>query len=47
MFVNAQTPALLRPSVDSVRKQAAEAGRGSDSVKVVTGLLVIVAETDE
>lgn len=46
VFVNAQTPELLRPSVDSIRKQAIEAGRGPDSVKVVTGLLAIVAETD-
>lgn len=47
VFLNAQSPELTRPSVDSIREQAVQQGRERDSVKIVAGLLVIVAETDE
>lgn len=47
IFLSGQTPELVRVSVDSVRKQAAEIGRDPQSVKIVAGILAIVAETDE
>lgn len=47
VFLNGHTPELVRPSVDSIRAQAREFGRDADSVKIVAGLLVIVAATDE
>jgi FMN-dependent oxidoreductase (nitrilotriacetate monooxygenase family) len=47
VFLNAHAPELTRPSVDSIRKQAVEQGRDANSIKIVAGLLVIVAETDE
>ncbi|KAJ5818126.1 hypothetical protein N7474_003717 [Penicillium riverlandense] len=47
VFVHAQKPELVRPSVDSVRQQAADLGRNPQDIKVIAGALVIVAETDE
>ena len=47
IFLNGHTAELVRPSVDSIRKQAAESGRDPQSIKIVAGLLVVVAETDE
>jgi FMN-dependent oxidoreductase (nitrilotriacetate monooxygenase family) len=47
VFLHAQKPELVRPSVDSIRQQAAELGRNPNDIKVVAGALVIVAETDE
>lgn len=47
VFLNAHSPELTRPSVDSIRAQAVAKGRKADSVKIVAGLLVVVAETDE
>jgi FMN-dependent oxidoreductase (nitrilotriacetate monooxygenase family) len=47
IFVHGHTAELLRPSVDSIRAQAKEVGRDPNSIKIVAGLLVIVAETDE
>ncbi|RAH46241.1 LLM class flavin-dependent oxidoreductase [Aspergillus brunneoviolaceus CBS 621.78] len=47
IFLNGQSPELVRPSVDSVRQQAKELGRDANAVKIVAGVLVIVAETDE
>lgn len=47
IFLHAQKPELARPSVDNIRKQAQELGRDPSSMKVIAGLLVIVAETDE
>ncbi|KAI9685822.1 MAG: hypothetical protein M1822_004100 [Bathelium mastoideum] len=47
IFLNGHTPELVRPSVDSIRKQAEELGRDPQSIKIVAGLLVVVAETDE
>lgn len=47
MFLNAHLPELTRPSVDSIREQAVQQGRDRSSVKIVAGLLVIVAATDD
>ncbi|KAJ5511550.1 hypothetical protein LT330_003785 [Penicillium expansum] len=47
VFLHAQKPELVRPSVDSIRQQAAEIGRNPQDIKVIAGALVIVAETDE
>jgi len=47
IFLNGHTAELVRPSVDSIRTQANEFGRDPNSIKIVAGLLVIVAETDE
>lgn len=47
IFLNGQTPELVRPSVDSVREQAKALGRDPAGIKIVAGVLVIVAETDE
>ncbi|KAJ5293680.1 hypothetical protein N7508_008501 [Penicillium antarcticum] len=47
VFLHAQKPELVRPSVDSIRQQAAELGRNPQDIKIVAGALVIVAETDE
>lgn len=47
VFLHAQNPELVRPSVDSIRKQAADFGRNPQDIKIVAGALVVVAETDE
>ncbi|KAI9044801.1 LLM class flavin-dependent oxidoreductase [Aspergillus affinis] len=47
IFLNGQKPELVRPSVDAVRQQAKDLGRDPSAIKVVAGLLVLVAETDE
>ncbi|KAF9889366.1 hypothetical protein FE257_007476 [Aspergillus nanangensis] len=47
IFLHGQKPELIRPSVDSVRQQAKDLGRDSAGIKVIAGMLVIVAETDE
>lgn len=47
VFLHAQKPELVRPSVDSIRQQAADLGRDPQDIKIVAGALVIVAETDE
>jgi FMN-dependent oxidoreductase (nitrilotriacetate monooxygenase family) len=48
IFVGAQTPEKVRISVDSIRKLAKEEfGRDPYNVKVIAGVSVIVAETDE
>jgi alkanesulfonate monooxygenase SsuD/methylene tetrahydromethanopterin reductase-like flavin-dependent oxidoreductase (luciferase family) len=47
VFLHAQKPELVRPSVDSIRQQAAALGRNPADIKVIAGALVIVAETDE
>ncbi|KAJ5684012.1 uncharacterized protein N7477_000357 [Penicillium maclennaniae] len=44
---HAEAPELVRPSVDSIRQQAADLGRDPRDIKIVAGALVIVAETDE
>ncbi|KAJ5385976.1 hypothetical protein N7509_008517 [Penicillium cosmopolitanum] len=47
VFLHAQKPELVRPSVDSIRQQAADLGRNPQDIKVIAGALVIVAETDK
>lgn len=47
IFVSGQSPALVRQTVDSIRKQAKEAGRNPGDIKIILGMLVIVAESDE
>ena len=47
VFLHAQKPELVRPSVDSIRQQAADLGRNPQDIKIIAGALVIVAETDE
>jgi len=47
IFLNGQTPALVRPSVDNIRKTAEELGRDPQSIKIVTSILVIVDVSDE
>ena len=47
IFLNGQTPELIRVSVDNIRQQAADLGRDPQSIKIVAGLLVIVGETNE
>jgi FMN-dependent oxidoreductase (nitrilotriacetate monooxygenase family) len=47
IFLNGHAPELIRPSVDSIRKQAADLGRDPKEIKIIGGVLVIVAETDE
>ena len=47
IFVGAQTAEGLRPKVDNIRRVAAEAGRSQEHIKVVVGICVIVAPTDE
>ncbi|PGG95312.1 hypothetical protein AJ79_10129 [Helicocarpus griseus UAMH5409] len=47
IFLNGQKPELVAPSVESIRKQAAEFGRNPSDIKIIAGLLVVIAETDE
>lgn len=47
IFLNGHTPELIRPSVDVIRQEAAKQGRNPQDVKIVAGLLAVVAETDE
>jgi len=47
IFVSGQTPELVRRTVDGIRQQAAAVGRDPRDIKIIGGLLVIVAETDE
>lgn len=46
IFMHGQAPELIRPSVDSIRAQAAELGRNPQDIKMIAGILVIVAQTD-
>ncbi|KAE9974457.1 hypothetical protein BLS_003109 [Venturia inaequalis] len=47
IFLNGHTPELVAPSVSSIRKTARELGRNESDIKIVAGVLVIVAETDD
>ncbi|OOF94063.1 hypothetical protein ASPCADRAFT_516424 [Aspergillus carbonarius ITEM 5010] len=47
IFLNGQSPELVRPSVESVREQARALGRDPEAIKIVAGVLVIVGRTDE
>ncbi len=46
IFLNGHTAELVRPSVDTIRAEAKKLGRDPQSIKIVAGLLVIVAATD-
>jgi len=47
IFVGGQFPEKLRGQVDEIRRLAEEYGRDPRSIKVIAGLTIIVAETDE
>ena len=47
IFLNGHTPELKRPSVDSIREEASRLGRDPQDIKIVAGLLVVVADSDE
>ena len=47
VFLNGHKPELVKPSVDSLRAQAQEIGRRPEDIKIVAGVFVVVAETDE
>lgn len=47
IFLNGHTPELVRPSVDSIREEASRLRRDPQDIKIVAGLLVVVAESDE
>ncbi|QDS73433.1 hypothetical protein FKW77_008569 [Venturia effusa] len=47
IFLNGHTPDLIAPSVTSIRAAATSLGRTGSDLKIITGILVIVAPTDE
>lgn len=47
MFLAGLEPQGVRKSVDEIRARAVEFGRDPNSIKLITGILVIVDETDE
>ncbi|TVY84103.1 Dimethyl-sulfide monooxygenase [Lachnellula suecica] len=48
VYVTGQLPELVKPMVDAVRKLTREKfGRDSSKIKILTGMTIIVAETDE
>ena len=47
IFLNGHSPELVRPSVESIRQEASRLGRDPHDIKIVAGLLVVVAESDE
>ncbi|KAG8529133.1 uncharacterized protein KY384_005768 [Bacidia gigantensis] len=47
IFLNGHTPELVRPSVEGIRVEAQRLGRDPADIKIVAGVLVIVAENDE
>jgi len=47
IFIGGQTPEGARATVDNIRRIAKEEGRDPDHIKVVVGINVIVAATDE
>jgi FMN-dependent oxidoreductase (nitrilotriacetate monooxygenase family) len=47
VFVSGQTIDLIEISVKSLREEALSAGRDPNEFKIIMGILVIVAETDE
>ena len=47
IFVGGQTPEGVRGTVDNIRRLAAQQGRSQDHIKVIVGINVIVAATDE
>ncbi|KAL3459627.1 luciferase-like domain-containing protein [Aspergillus heterothallicus] len=47
MFLAGLEPSAVRKSVDDIKARAIENGRDPNSIKTITGILVIVDETDE
>ncbi|BDD63900.1 hypothetical protein MPDQ_003942 [Monascus purpureus] len=47
IFVGGQTPEQLQTTVDNIRRIAEEEGRDPDHLKIIVGINVIVAATDE
>lgn len=47
IFVGGQTPEGVRKTVDNIRDVARNEGRNPDHIKVIVGMLIIVAATDE
>lgn len=47
IFLNGHTPELVRPSVESIREEASRLGRDPQDIKIVAGVLAVVAESDE
>ncbi|KAE8334072.1 luciferase-like domain-containing protein [Aspergillus sergii] len=47
MFLAGMEPAAVRKSADEIRARAMEQGRDPAGIKLITGILVIVDETDE
>ncbi|GAB7351876.1 hypothetical protein MBLNU459_g2424t2 [Dothideomycetes sp. NU459] len=48
IFVGGQLPEQVRPAVDSIRELARDKyGRDPNSIKIIVGIAIIVAETDE
>ncbi|CEL03786.1 Putative Alkanesulfonate monooxygenase [Aspergillus calidoustus] len=47
MFLAGLEPTAVRKSVEDIRARAIEHGRDPNSIKTITGILVIVDETDE
>jgi alkanesulfonate monooxygenase SsuD/methylene tetrahydromethanopterin reductase-like flavin-dependent oxidoreductase (luciferase family) len=47
MFLAGLEPSAVRKSVEDIRARAIEHGRDPNSIKTITGILVIVDETDE
>ena len=47
IFVGGQLPDGVRKSVDSIRAQVREVGRNPHSIKILVGMTIIVAESDE
>ncbi|KAL2819601.1 luciferase-like domain-containing protein [Aspergillus cavernicola] len=47
MFLAGLEPTAVRKSVDDIRARAIQHGRDPNSIKTITGILVVVDETDE
>lgn len=47
IFVGGQLPGGVKKTVDSIRAQVESAGRDPESVKILVGMTLVVAETDE
>ncbi|KAL4879228.1 luciferase-like domain-containing protein [Aspergillus karnatakaensis] len=47
IFVAGQTPEGVKTTVDNIRKVAESEGRDPKNIKVIVGITIIVAETDE
>ncbi|KAH7126082.1 luciferase-like domain-containing protein [Dactylonectria macrodidyma] len=47
IFVGGQTPEIVRQTVNNIRKVASDEGRDPNHIKVIVGMNIIVARTDE